>query len=268
MNPMRCDYCGITWDDKQPGSVCSSCLRELNPAQPSAEPVAWRYENLVTGVVCLLQERSSVFTLGERTYSETPLCACACSPAQPSAEPFVVRHYTADDRPEIKGNGFDGLSIGETRQDAEEFIAWVNARIASPLAQPSAEPAGWFYFDPEDGGEWKHMADTAEDAARFGSLVPLYTHPAAQPSAEPVELRAHLTQFAGYLTTVLPEYGVVDVRFWNGHINAFLAALAAQPSDQEARELQEFIDLAFEAHPNLDLDVAAIRAGFLAKEGK
>lgn len=43
--------------------------------------------------------------------------------------PFVVRHYTDDERPSIKGNGFDGLEIGEDRQEAEEFIAWINARL-------------------------------------------------------------------------------------------------------------------------------------------
>jgi hypothetical protein len=51
--------------------------------------------------------------------------------------PFVVRHYTNDARPSIKGNGFDGLEIGEDRQEAEEFIAWINKRICrTPEAQP------------------------------------------------------------------------------------------------------------------------------------
>lgn len=43
--------------------------------------------------------------------------------------PFVIRHYTDDERPTIKGNGFDGLEIGEDRQEAEEFINWVNTKI-------------------------------------------------------------------------------------------------------------------------------------------
>jgi hypothetical protein len=51
--------------------------------------------------------------------------------------PFVVRYYTNDERPSIKGNGFDGLEIGEDRQEAEEFIAWINKRICrTPEAQP------------------------------------------------------------------------------------------------------------------------------------
>ncbi|SEB24732.1 hypothetical protein SAMN05192564_1152 [Paraburkholderia sartisoli] len=42
-------------------------------------------------------------------------------------EPFVVRHYTGEDRPTIKGNGFDGLQVGEDRDEAERFVAFVNA---------------------------------------------------------------------------------------------------------------------------------------------
>jgi hypothetical protein len=56
--------------------------------------------------------------------------------AEPRPEPFVIKHYTADLRPTIKGNGFDGLEIGESREEAEEFVAWVNARIAAAPAAP------------------------------------------------------------------------------------------------------------------------------------
>lgn len=41
-------------------------------------------------------------------------------------ENFVVKHYHGDDRPTIKGNYFDGLEIGEDREEAEEFIKFVN----------------------------------------------------------------------------------------------------------------------------------------------
>jgi len=56
--------------------------------------------------------------------------------------PFVVRHYADDERPSIKGNGFDGLEVGEDRQEAEEFIAWINKliRIAS---QPRTTDEDW-----------------------------------------------------------------------------------------------------------------------------
>jgi hypothetical protein len=45
-------------------------------------------------------------------------------------QPFVVKYYSADERPTIKGNGFDGLEIAQTRGEAEQFIEWVNARLA------------------------------------------------------------------------------------------------------------------------------------------
>lgn len=45
-------------------------------------------------------------------------------------EPFVVKFYVGDDCPTIKGNGFDGLRIGDDREDAEEFVAWLNAMLA------------------------------------------------------------------------------------------------------------------------------------------
>ena len=44
-------------------------------------------------------------------------------------EPFVVRHYIADERPSIKGNGFDGLYIGEDREEAEQFVKFINAAM-------------------------------------------------------------------------------------------------------------------------------------------
>jgi len=44
-------------------------------------------------------------------------------------EPFVVRHYSADERPIIKGNGFDGLCVGDDRDEAQQFVDWINQRI-------------------------------------------------------------------------------------------------------------------------------------------
>ena len=44
-------------------------------------------------------------------------------------EPFVVKHYGEDPFPTIKGNGFDGLQVGATREDAEDFVKWLNERL-------------------------------------------------------------------------------------------------------------------------------------------
>ena len=73
---------------------------------------------------------------------DEPAAAPRPEPVLPEAitcgMPFVIKHYTADLRPTIKGNGFDGLEIGISREEAEEFVAWVNARIAAP---PAAAPS-------------------------------------------------------------------------------------------------------------------------------
>lgn len=68
--------------------------------------------------------------------------------ALPEQEFFVVKHYSADERPTIKGNGFDGLEVGTDREDAEKFIKWVNARISTPpQPKPKQEPVVFFKTD-------------------------------------------------------------------------------------------------------------------------
>ena len=42
-------------------------------------------------------------------------------------EDFIIKHYTWDAHPTLKGNGFDGLIIGNDREEAEEFVAVINA---------------------------------------------------------------------------------------------------------------------------------------------
>lgn len=49
-------------------------------------------------------------------------------------EPFVVKHYSEDERPTIKGNGFDGIEVGEDREEAQGFIDFVNASMTKPPA--------------------------------------------------------------------------------------------------------------------------------------
>lgn len=48
-------------------------------------------------------------------------------------ERFIVKHYSDDEQPSIKGNGFDGLRIGQDREDAEAFIEFVNKLIEFKL---------------------------------------------------------------------------------------------------------------------------------------
>lgn len=44
-------------------------------------------------------------------------------------EKFIVKHYGNEPHPCIKGNGFDGLTIGDYREEAEEFIIFINKLI-------------------------------------------------------------------------------------------------------------------------------------------
>lgn len=56
-------------------------------------------------------------------------------------ELFVVKHYAGDERPTIKGNGFDGLEVGKDREEAEAFVAFINAAIAAERDQDGMELA-------------------------------------------------------------------------------------------------------------------------------
>ena len=46
---------------------------------------------------------------------------------------FVVKHYSETPHPCIKGNGFDGLTVGDYRDEAEDFIKFVNELIEFKL---------------------------------------------------------------------------------------------------------------------------------------
>jgi hypothetical protein len=78
-----------------------------------------------------------------------------------SYAPFIVKHYSSDDRPSIKGNGFDGLEIGEDRQEAEEFINWINARLFPGTIRPAIEPVpvAERLPGPEDCAPWPDEPD-------------------------------------------------------------------------------------------------------------
>jgi hypothetical protein len=48
-------------------------------------------------------------------------------------EKFTIKHYCNDPHPTLKGNGFDGLVIGDYREEAEEFIEFVNKLIENQI---------------------------------------------------------------------------------------------------------------------------------------
>ena len=53
-------------------------------------------------------------------------------------EEFIVKHYVNDKNPSIKGNGFDGLLIGECREEAQEFVDFIN-RLMKQLETENKE---------------------------------------------------------------------------------------------------------------------------------
>lgn len=57
-------------------------------------------------------------------------------------ETFVVRHYGDTAHPIIKGNGFDGLTIGDYREEAQEFVDKIN-KTQSNLATLKRETSSF-----------------------------------------------------------------------------------------------------------------------------
>lgn len=117
-------------------------------------------------------------------------------------ERFIVNHYVGDERPSIKGNGFDGLAVGETREEAEEFVAWLNEHLSSKSAAPAEPDTIWVELcqrlfkllddlvrstdgvNKESRGYqqacgWNEALQRVGDCVRGGSITP----PAAIPEA-------------------------------------------------------------------------------------
>ena len=53
-------------------------------------------------------------------------------------EQFIVKHYSGDERPTLKGHGFDGLEIGNNREEAQEFLDYLNAMSSQQQAEIEA----------------------------------------------------------------------------------------------------------------------------------
>lgn len=106
-------------------------------------------------------------------------------------EPFVVKHYSADERPTLKGNGFDGLEIGETREEAEEFVDQINRLIAQReellVALTEERRIRVLGQSPECGQtHWESMRDLRRSAyaATDAAIARCTTQPADGAAAE------------------------------------------------------------------------------------
>lgn len=85
-----------------------------------------------------LEADAEAFKTANGNLSTTCRSLLRATAEPPAVESFVVKHYSVDERPTIKGNGFDGLEVGHDRQEAEEFVSWINIRL-SPEAQARAK---------------------------------------------------------------------------------------------------------------------------------
>jgi len=76
-------------------------------------------------------------------------------------EKFIVKHYSSDKHPSIKGNGFDGTLVGDDREDAEEFIGFVNDLIETIkiLDGGSGEIIEAFVNRRVQGGDFRPFLD-------------------------------------------------------------------------------------------------------------
>lgn len=64
-------------------------------------------------------------------------------------EDFVVRHYISDEAPMFKGNGFDGIRVGEDREEAQRLADYINA------LRKDAERYRWLRDDAHDWDDAK-----------------------------------------------------------------------------------------------------------------
>jgi hypothetical protein len=106
-------------------------IQALSAAIARKDGVPTEVESALCGAVVRARE-----WLEELEATKELFAAHAASSAIEPCAPFVVRHYSDDPHPSLKGNGFDGLTLGDYRDEAEAFVKWINERIA---AAPSHE---------------------------------------------------------------------------------------------------------------------------------
>lgn len=135
------EYCSHGY--KRGRDFCKTCdVRMATPAGASA--TAATAEAARQNLDWLVMQHFPTTTLTERVGLVDVLLAMLPEGAPTFAtEPFVVKHYVGEDRPSIKGNGFDGLQVGEEREDAQEFVDWINARLLAKEVAGGLRQIGW-----------------------------------------------------------------------------------------------------------------------------
>lgn len=108
--------------------LCEVMDKYERTAPPKREPVSGVV--IREGRPTLVQDQH-IRPTDQRLYTSPQRAEGEAPKREPLTDAFVVKHYASDERPIIKGNGFDGLEIGENREEAEAFVAWINERIAA-----------------------------------------------------------------------------------------------------------------------------------------
>ena len=93
-------------------------------------------------------------------------------------EQFIVKHYSEDERPTLKGHGFDGLVIGDDRQEAQDFVDYLNTILRQQQAEIEAlkyeKSSGVYDIEPV---AWIPKGMTLAKPKDLTDCIPLYTHP-------------------------------------------------------------------------------------------
>jgi len=87
-------------------------------------------------------------------------------------EHFTVKHYIGDSRLTLKGNGFDGLEVGRTREDAQDFVTFLNAAIDAAAKRSTGMSRAFeapYGVEPQMGG---NAAAIREAAVRASAQMP------------------------------------------------------------------------------------------------
>lgn len=150
-DPMQCEHCGIQFPDKQPGSLCPKCHREVTRAEAEkAEPVAW-YLPFDDGYDSLFRDHRTVMKYAAGDWSEwIPLYAHppAALPESAAWTPVTTRRPPWNERKVVcytEGNDYGGSRF--ITMPASDFHCYDEDDPDEPGSRESKTVSHWIYED-------------------------------------------------------------------------------------------------------------------------